>query len=420
MWSLAFCFVAYVSSVSCLDNAQASIKAIAKTGPCKLEYFGGTVTWKSPDYSRSSVPPLNCHVILEAQQGHVLKLDLADVALSEGRDSCHTSILETWDGNNTGSHQLGSFCGAGSEAQFVTTKTRHLYLKFKLDSDVEDGYFFIRIDAITDVYGRPVVSKPLDSQSDDVDDQSGGGKVVGGKEVKKGSHPWQVMFRLPEQPAHCGGALLNERWVLTAAHCFDLLPSDVKLSQIQVLLGKHNQFVSEPNQLLAGIKNMIMHPKYDRVSQDSDLALVELDASIEFSDYVRPVALGDPGFIEKEYFSKPNVHGIVSGWGKTETTEHSKVLQEIKVPIKMPVVCKASTELEITANMFCAGYSKGQSHRDACKGDSGGPLVAESDGKYYAIGIVSFGERSCLSKGKYGFYVMVHKFMPWIKMVTGL
>lgn len=42
------------------------------------------------------------------------------------------------------------------------------------------------------VYGRPVVSKPLDSQSDDVDDQSGGGKVVGGKEVKKGSHPWQV------------------------------------------------------------------------------------------------------------------------------------------------------------------------------------------------------------------------------------
>ncbi|EEC04256.1 hypothetical protein IscW_ISCW001979 [Ixodes scapularis] len=91
-----------------------------------------------------------------------------------------------------GSHPLGSFCGAGSEAQFVTTKTRHLYLKFKLDSDVEDGYFFIRIDAITDVYGRPVVSKPLDSQSDDVDDQSGGGKVVGGKEVKKGSHPWQV------------------------------------------------------------------------------------------------------------------------------------------------------------------------------------------------------------------------------------
>ncbi|CAN7989402.1 unnamed protein product, partial [Ixodes hexagonus] len=387
-------------------------------GPCKLEYFGHTVVWKSPDYSKSSEPPLECHVVLEVPQDHVLKLDLADVALSESRDSCHTSILEIRDGNNTGSRHLGSFCGAESEPQFVTTKSSHLYLKFKLDSDVEEGYFFVRINAIVDVYGRPVISKPLDSEGDEM--QGGGGKVVGGKEVKKGSHPWQVLFRFPEQPAHCGGALLNERWVMTAAHCFDLLPEDAKLSQIQVLLGKHNQFISEPYQLLAGIKNMVMHPKYDRVSQDADLALVELDSSIDFGDYIRPVALGDPSFIEKEYFSKPNVHGIVSGWGKTEKADHSKVLQEIKVPIKAPVVCKASTELEITENMFCAGYSKGQTHRDACKGDSGGPLVAEGKGRYYAIGIVSFGEESCLSKGKYGFYVMVHKFMPWIKMVTGI
>lgn len=418
MWSLVFCFVACLSSASCLDGTQANIKEITKSGPCKLEYFGGTVTWKSPHYSKSSKPPINCHVVLEVPQDHVLKLDLADVALNEGRDNCRTSLLEMRDGNISGSHRLGSFCGAGSETQFVTTKSRQVYLKFKLDSDVEDGYFFVRINAIRDVYGRPVVSKPLDSEGDELDD--GGGKVVGGKEAKKGSHPWQVLFRFPEQPAHCGGALLNERWVLTAAHCFDLLPADSKLSQIQVLLGKHNQFLSEPYQLLAGIKNMVMHPKYDKVSQDSDLALVELDSSIEFSDYVRPVALGDPGFIEKEYFGKPNVHGIVSGWGKTETADHSKVLMEIKVPIQRSVVCKASTELEITDKMFCAGYSKGQTHRDTCKGDSGSPLVAEGGGKYYAIGIVSFGEKSCLSKGKYGFYVLVHKFMPWIKSVTGL
>ncbi|XP_077487758.1 coagulation factor IX-like [Amblyomma americanum] len=362
---------------------------------------------------------MRCEAVLEAaDRNYVLRLDLADVYLNEGGDACGKSKLEAAETSNiTGFSNLGSFCGAESENQYVTSKSHRLTLKVALDNDVEEGHFFVRVNPTEDVYGRPVLSRPLDS---DDDDDTEGGKVVGGKEAKKGSHPWQVLFRLPDSPAHCGGALLNERWVLTAAHCFELLGKGAQPSQLQVLLGKHNQFVSEPYQLAARIESVFSHPDYDRVSQDADIALVKMDSDVEFSDYVRPAALGDPDFVKKEFFSKPDVHGVVSGWGKTENTDHSKVLQEIRVPIKSPVICKASTELEITDNMFCAGYSKGQTHRDTCEGDSGSPFVVESNGKFYVVGIVSFGEQSCLSKGKYGFYTKVHKFTPWIRKSAGL
>lgn len=413
-----FCLL--VCLTGCLDVALADVKEVRSTGPCKLEFFDSIATWKSRGYPKASSPPLRCEVILEARdKNHVLKLDLADVYLNEGRDVCGSSKLEVADGANaTGPFNLGSFCGAESEKQYVTSKTHRLRLRLHLADDVEDGHVFVRVKSVDDVYGRPVLSRPLDSEGDGEDDD--GGKVVGGKEAKKGSHPWQVLFRLPDSPGHCGGALLNERWVLTAAHCFELLGKSVQPSHVQALLGKHNQFLSEPYQLAARILSVIVHPDYDRDSQDSDIALVKLDSSVEFSDYVRPVALGDPDFVQAEFFSKPDVHGVVSGWGKTETAGHSKVLQEIRVPIKKAVVCKASTELEVTENMFCAGYSKGQTHRDTCEGDSGSPFVTENGGKFYVVGIVSFGEQSCLSKGKYGFYAKVHKFTPWIKKTADL
>ncbi|XP_050027683.3 coagulation factor IX-like [Dermacentor andersoni] len=408
---LLLCFLRYC------DLTFADVKELKQTGPCKLEFFGTTTTWKSPHYPKASQPPLRCEAVLEASdKDHVLRLDLADVYLNEGNEECGVSKLEAAEGVNvTGPFNLGAFCGAQSEQQYVTSKSHRLRLKLTLESDVEEGHLFVRIDAIKDVYGHPVLSRPLDSDGDD-----DGGKVVGGKEAKKGSHPWQVLFRLPDSPAHCGGALLNEHWVLTAAHCFELLGKDAQSSQLQVLLGKHNQFASEPHQLAVRIEKVLTHPDYDSDSQDADVALVKLDSDVEFSDYVRPVALGDPDFVEKEFFSKPDVHGVVSGWGRTDEADHSKVLQEIRVPIKTAVVCKASTELEVTDNMFCAGYSKGRTHRDTCEGDSGSPFVGESNGKFYVVGIVSFGEQSCLSKGKYGFYAKVHKFTPWIRKTAGL
>ncbi|KAK8775492.1 hypothetical protein V5799_031161, partial [Amblyomma americanum] len=170
----------------CHLSSSAHVTQVRKSGPCKLEFFGATATFKSPHYPKGSQPPMRCEAVLEAaDRNYVLRLDLADVYLNEGGDACGKSKLEAAETSN----------------------------------------------------------------------------ITG-------------------------------------------------------------------------------------TSADADIALVKMDSDVEFSDYVRPAALGDPDFVKKEFFSKQDVHGVVSGWGKTEKTDHSKVLQEIRVPIKSPVICKASTELE--------------------------------------------------------------------------
>lgn len=76
--------------------------------------------------------------------------------------------------------------------------------------------------------------------------------------------------------------------------------------------------------------------------------------------------------------------------------------------------------MQVTENMLCAGATTGGVSRDACDGDSGGPLVAESEGRWYLLGIVSWGDSVlCGTKGSYGFYTKVNRFHGWLKSIIG-
>ncbi|XP_064488678.1 coagulation factor IX-like [Ornithodoros turicata] len=387
---------------------------VSRSGPCPVTLSGPEGTWKSPGYPHSFVPPVHCEVLLEAPRHRLIQLELADVTLYDENERCHHgSMLRVRDGNTTESSLLGSFCGNQSEPQMLTTRGRHILMMFIAQKGAPEGEFFVRFKHIVDVFGKPV-----EIQDGDGDDD--GGKVVGGKDAKRGSHPWLALFKTSSDPGYCGGALLNDHWVLTAAHCVapdSLLGSN---SNTMILFRKHNQFKSEPGQLNARMKRVLIHPDYNIRNKDSDIALVELDSSIAFNELIRPIALPDAEFAEKTFFAPHDVSGTVAGWGRTEKQPYADTLQEIRVPVKKRIECRASTDVEVTKNMFCAGYSSGKAHQDSCDGDSGGPFVAESGGKHYVIGIVSFGESSCLHKGKYGFYTKVNKFTSWIKEQTGI
>ncbi|CAO2579859.1 F2 [Lemmus lemmus] len=118
--------------------------------------------------------------------------------------------------------------------------------------------------------------------------------------------------------------------------------------------------------------------------------------------------------------------GRVTGWGnlrETWTTSISEiqpnVLQVVNLPIVERPVCKASTRIRITDNMFCAGFKVNDTKRgDACEGDSGGPFVMKSpyNNRWYQMGIVSWGE-GCDRNGKYGFYTHVFRLKKWIQKV---
>ncbi|XP_067119397.1 mannan-binding lectin serine protease 1-like [Centruroides vittatus] len=269
---------------------------------------------------------------------------------------------------------------------------------------------------IDSVCGRPKIGQP-DKRKPQVDLD----KVVGGHEAKKGAHPWQVILWDPVRKTFCGGSLLNERWVVTAAHCFYIkgIKQPIDKDKILIKLGKHDQYNSEEEEFITGIQSYVIHPGYDRRIHNNDIALIQLIHTIQFTDYISPICLGDQQFVNDVFFEKSLYMGTVTGWGQLkEGGAQPRFLQELRMPIVNWNVCRQSTKYRTTRNMFCAGYAE-EIIGDACKGDSGGPFITEHQGMWYLIGIVSWGE-GCGRKGKYGFYTKVDNYHPWIKGIINL
>uniref|UniRef100_A0A8D2MXU4 Coagulation factor IX n=1 Tax=Zonotrichia albicollis TaxID=44394 RepID=A0A8D2MXU4_ZONAL len=185
----------------------------------------------------------------------------------------------------------------------------------------------------------------------------------------------QVLLVNSQGEGFCGATIINEKWLVTAAHC---LKSGFT----------HN--------LTAVFHN--------------DIALLELDRPLTFNSYVTPVCLGSREFTNA--LLKQGV-GTVSGWGRVLFRGRSATtLQVLRVPFVDRPTCLKSTSTTILQNMFCAGFPSGG--RDTCEGDSGGPYTTEIEGTWFLTGITSWGEE-CALPGKYGIYTRVSKYVKWIK-----
>ncbi|XP_041052595.1 prothrombin [Carcharodon carcharias] len=250
-------------------------------------------------------------------------------------------------------------------------------------------------------------------------------RIVHGKEVEIGSAPWQVMlYRKRPQMLLCGGSLVSDEWVLTAAHCVLYPPWDKNFTEkdIVVRLGKHNRtgYESRREKVFA-LDKIIVHPKYDwKTNLNRDIALLHLKKSTVFTDYISPICL--PNMDVTSRLLQSQHLGRITGWGNLQESFVStksvrpQVLQGVQVPIVDHATCKSSTNIHVTKNMFCAGHSPESGlHGDACEGDSGGPFVMKNpeNNRWYLIGIVSWGE-GCDRDGKYGFYTHVFRFRKWL------
>jgi secreted trypsin-like serine protease len=289
-----------------------------------------------------------------------------------------------------------------------------------------------------------------------------GAKVIGGEVAAEGAWPWQVALLVGGAPVgtdsqFCGGSMVMDRWVLTAAHCVfmpqedgsfaDLAPQD-----ISVLVGTNTLTPGSGD--LIPVEAIFHHPSYSGDQFDFDVALIKLSRAPQVPYQTIEVPDAEYG----DLLNKQGVTTIVTGWGLTEGAQPSPELRQAQIQILDRELCNTSMmearaqdaaggfgyavqtlgvaeqdayaiwdELmakapkPVSENMICSGTFEGG--KTSCNGDSGGPLVVPVEGGgYIQAGIVSWGlsastGQGCEETALFSAYTNISKFVPWLNQV---
>ncbi|KAJ3660287.1 hypothetical protein Zmor_004742 [Zophobas morio] len=229
------------------------------------------------------------------------------------------------------------------------------------------------------------------------------GRIVGGSDIDISQVPWQISLQY--YGSHiCGGSIISEKWVVTAAHCTDgSSEQDLNIRAGTSTLESGGQEVD--------IAKIHQNPKFDDYNIDWDISLLELASPIDLSGNAAAVNLPEAGQTWPE-----GTETLVSGWGTTseDAVNLPNQLQGVNVDIVSSSTCNdAYGDGSITDRMLCAGVNGGG--KDSCQGDSGGPLVVGDT----LAGIVSWGY-GCARAGYPGVYGNVAAMRDFITDTAGI
>ncbi len=239
-------------------------------------------------------------------------------------------------------------------------------------------------------------------------------RIINGQKATSGQFPWQVALLTDPNDAfnsqNCGGSIIHEKWILTAAHCYDPQVADTYVAAGSLNLNNLNPSYT------VKVKKWILHPNYDAEAIDNDIALLELEAALDLT------GCGDAcatiGIVTKDNeatVAAVSTAAFVSGWGNTSTD--GEVFDPDLLWVQLSIMdCLAPPSqhltTDITDNMFCAAVPTFD--KDSCQGDSGGPLAVPNGNGYLLAGVVSWGT-GCAAEGYPGVFAKVANYTQWIQ-----
>lgn len=277
------------------------------------------------------------------------------------------------------------------------------------------------------IYRRSSIG--TESLGSKADGQAGTPKKHGGSgRSEQASSPWQLV---------CSGALVNQRTVVAAAHCVTELGKSFPLDpdRVKVVVGMHYRHDNRENKALQHLRvaSIVIHPDYDPLILDSDLAVIKLLDKARIGEKVLPLCLSDG--LEPEITSGK---GLVTGWSPLPS--HSLNADEKArvglVHLTDVVPCenqyaRNGVPVSVTDNMLCGNQKPDYGDSSICPSDTGGILVLpglaefQSDNRqtqggnsepWRLLGLVSFGyDQGECDPDLYTVYTRVDNFKDWIQ-----
>lgn len=297
-------------------------------------------------------------------------------------------------------------------------------------------------------------------RSDDTANSTTASRVIGGELAMDGAWPWQVALVVAGYPLEadsefCGGSLILDEWVLTAAHCIHMKDSngtyrDISPSKFNVIAGTNHLADGQGDTIK--VEAVFRHPDYDGTQFDNDIALIKLSRAPRVPYATIKVPTTEFG----DQLDQPGVTTIVTGWGLNEGGKNPDRLHETQIQMLDRDMCNSMllearaeeavkgfgfaanvfglsekaaqaawedfvdrVPAPLSKNMLCSGTFEGG--KTACQGDSGGPLVVPlDDGSYIQAGIVSWGlssktEGTCNENALFSAYTRTSNYVDWMQ-----